>query len=1084
MALEQSVPCFNCSFENPANFRYCGGCGASLERSAARAATELIAQERPHPERRQLTIMFCDMVESTALSTRLDPEELRVVMHEFLAACSAVVRRYGGTVSRYMGDGILALFGYPRAHEDDAERAVRSGLDIIAAVAELPAPGGTAGSERLAVRIGIATGLVVAGDLIGEGASKEEAVVGETPNLAARNQALAAANTVVIAASTQAIISERFDCLDLGAHVMKGFSTPMRAWRVLAPRAAGSRFESAKRIGVSALVDREEPLRWLRQLWQEAERDGGRVALLAGESGVGKSRLVEALWEEVERASHTALCYQCSPYYSNTALYPLIEHIQRAAGIGREDTSASKLAKLSSWLGAQHETHEATALLGLLLSIPAQAPSTLPAMSPQRQKELTFDLLLRLMQRKARDGALLVVFEDVHWLDPTTQEFLSVLIERVRTMRAVVVLTFRPEFSPPWNEHPHIERHEVKNLTVEYALELTRQVAAERLPPSVIEQVVAKTDGVPLFVEELTRAVLGSELLSTYEDRLTPNAALLSHFIPSTLQDSLMERLDQLGPAKHVAQIAAAIGREFTAELLEAIAFMPAHSVREGLRDLEQAGLIFAEPGASTSSYVFKHALVQDVAYQSLLRSRRYELHLRIAELLERNFPQTARDAPELVAHHWTEARVAERSTAAWLAAGLRASERSEHREAIAHLRKGLTLVPRLADERMRRERELELLLALGPVLITTEGGGAPEVGALYARCVELCEGIPESAAHVAAYWGSWRAAMDLRTGRERADKMLALSNRIGDSALRLQGHHCQWATLYMLGAHEECCRHIEQGLALYEPDNHRVHAALYGGHDVRVCALGERGLARWMLGSSRDALSDVHASLDWAKELNHVGSRAHAMDYALVLHKFRRDARAVAAWAEELVAFASEQHLRDHQAKGAFFLGWARAMLHDLPAGLQEMRASLAAFEGVGTPEDLSVDYEMLAQACLRGRQFDAGLRVLDDAFAQTERHGILFWNAELHRRRGDLLLAAGAPRDAVATCFNLALECAREQGALVLELRAATRLARLHATQSAPQALALLRQVYDRIADRDTPDATDARAVLETLE
>ena len=1082
MALEPALRCYVCGFGNPLNFRYCGSCGAPLEGGLARAATKLIAAERPHPERRHLTVLFCDLVDSTALATRLDPEELRLVIREFEAACTSVIRRYAGTISRYMGDGILALFGYPRAHEDDAERAVRSGLDIATVVAALPAQADASTADRLAVRIGIATGLVIAGDPIGEGPSQEDAVVGETPNLAARLQGIASANTVVISASTRAIISERFDCLDLGAHTLKGFSAPVRAWRVLAPRAARSRFETAQQVNVSALVDRGEPMRWLLRLWQEAQDRGGRVALIAGDAGIGKSRIVEALRERIAGSSHMVLSYQCSPFFSNTALYPLIEHIQRAASIGGEDTAEMKRAKLLSWLGAGHQVRDAIALLGALLSIPVDAPP-LPAMSAQRQKELTFDLLLALMQRMAADRTLLVIFEDVHWLDPTTQEFLALLIARARGMRAVVVLTFRPEFSPPWGDQPHIERLDLKNLTPEYALELTKQVAAERLPQGIIEQVVAKTDGVPLFVEELTRAVLGSELLSAHGDRQAPYESLPSHFIPSTLQDSLMERLDQLGSAKHVAQTASAIGREFTAELLEAVALLPPRSVREGLRDLEEAGLVHAESGVTAPSYAFKHALVQDVAYQSMLRSRRYELHVRIAEVLEDRFPQTARDAPELVAHHWTEAGVAERSTASWLAAGLRASERSEHREAIAHLRRGLAQIPRLTDARM--QRELELLLALGPVLITTEGGGTPEVGALYARCVELCESAPESAAHVAAYWGSWRASMDLRTGRERADRMLALAQNLGEPALRLQAHHCQWATLYMIGAHEECLRHVQTGLQLYAPDRDHAQAALYGGHDAKVCALGERALVHWMCARPGEAIADVRAALDWAQTLNHVGSRAHAMDYALVLHRFRSDPRAVAACAEELIDFASEQRLRDHRAKGAFYRGWARAMLDDLVDGLNEMRAGLAAFEGVGTPEDLTVYYEMVAEVCLRAERYDEGLRSLEDAFSQAERHGILFWNAELHRRRGELLLASGAPADAVHACFHAALDCARRQGALALELRAAIGCARWHGTTSdGISGAAILRPIYERLMETDTPDAVAAREILGTLE
>ncbi|HEX6318330.1 MAG TPA: AAA family ATPase [Burkholderiales bacterium] len=1007
--------CGGCGFANPSRFRFCGGCGMSLERR--------------DPERRQLTVLFCDLVGSSMLASRLDPEELRDLMLAYQSACTAVIRRFDGTVSRYVGDGILALFGYPRGHEDNAGRAVRAGLDIIPALATLPVPANAGG--RLAVRIGIATGLVVVGDLIGADAAEKQAVVGETPNLAARLQGLASPNSVVISAATRALIGEHFDCAELGSHALHGFADPVRACRVLAARQGASRFEAAQPAGLSPLIDREALMAMLRRLWADAQQGAGRVVLLAGEAGIGKSRVVEALLEQIVGAPQAALRCQCSPYYVNTALHPMIEHVERAAGIGREDTPSAKLAKLSAWLGSAPEALEAVPLLAALLSIPAPP---LPAMSPQRQKERTFELLLGYIERRAAASAVPIVFEDVHWVDPTTQELLGLLVERVRRMRALVVLTFRPDFSPPWRDRPHVELRELGGLAPGHALGLAQQVAGPRLPPATLAQVVAKTDGVPLFIEELTRAVLGSGP---------------AHAIPSTLQDSLMARLDQLGPAKIIAQVAGALGREFSYELLEAVVPLPAQRLRDGLEALRRAGLVYVDSRVSGPVHVFKHALVQEVAYQSLLRSRRRELHLRTAEVLERRFPQTARDAPELLAHHLTEAGDFERAVTAWLAAGRRASERSEYREAIGHLRTGLGLIPNLADAEARREREIALLLALGPALITTEGGGTPEVSALYQRALDLCAGTPESAPHFAAYWGWWRTSMDLRTGREWADRMVSLAGRLAQPALLLQAHHCEWATHYMLGAPGTCCRHVDQGLALYDPERDHPYAALYGGHDARVCALGERALARWLLGHPDEALEHVQAAVAWADELKHVGSRAHAMDYALVLHKFRRNVDRVAAWSETLMAFASEQQLRDHQAKAALFRGWARSMQHDARGGVSEMLEGMAVFQSVGTPEDVSLYYEMLAEAFGAAGRYEDGLRAVEEAFAQTARCGIRFWSAELHRRRGELLLASGAPAAAAAACFHAALECARAQNAIALEQRAALSLARLQRSE-----------------------------------
>jgi class 3 adenylate cyclase/predicted ATPase len=1020
--------CAACGFATPPEFRFCGGCGISLERQ--------------DPERRQLTVLFCDLVGSSMLASRLDPEELRELMLAYQSACTAVVRRFDGTVSRYVGDGILALFGYPRAHEDNAERAVRAGLEIISAMATVP--GG--GRGPLAVRIGIATGLVVVGDLIGEDAAEKQAVVGETPNLAARLQGLAAPDSVVISAGTRALIGEHFRCVDLGLHKLHGFADPVRACRVLAPRHAVSRFEAAQPARLGPLIDREDLLCRLRELWKEAEKGAGRVALLAGEAGIGKSRVVEALLENTDGTPCPALRYQCSPHFMNTALYPVIEHTERSAGIGREDTPSAKLAKLSAWLGAVPEANEAVPLLAALLSIPPDERFPLPAMSPQRQKERTFELLLGFIHRLAATRPVPIVFEDVHWVDPTTREFLTLLVDHVSGMRALVILTFRPEeFSPPWSDRPQVARLELGRLEPGHASDLAHQVAGAGLPETIIEEVVAKADGVPLFIEELTRAILSTGLLVEQHGRHTFTGALPPLAIPSTLQDSLMARLDQMGPAKIIAQVAGAIGREFGYELLEAIVPLPPQRLRQGLEALQHAGLVYAESRVSEPVYAFKHALVQEVAYQSLLRSRRRELHANIAEALERRFPQTARDAPELLAHHWTEAGRFERAVAGWLAAGRRASERSEYREAIGHLRTGLALVPRLADADVRRELELALLLALGPSLITTEGGGKAEVRDVYERALELCAGTPESASHFAAYWGWWRASMDLRAGQEWADRMVGLGKSLADPALLLQAHHCQWATHYMLGAHGACCHHIDRGLELYDPRRDHPYAALYAGHDARVCALGERALARWLLGHTDEALEHVQAALSWAEELRHVGSRAHAMDYALVLHRFRGDVEMVAARADELMAYACEQQLHDHRAKAALFQGWAHTLLGERERGLSEMLAGMAAFQSVGTPEDVSLYYEMLAEAFGEAGRHEDGLRAVDEAFAQTGRCGILFWNAELYRRRGELLRATGAPSAAAATCFREALQCARAQKAVSLELRAQRSLVQL---------------------------------------
>jgi predicted ATPase len=580
----------------------------------------------------------------------------------------------------------------------------------------------------------------------------------------------------------------------------------------------------------------------------------------------------------------------------------------------------------------------------------------------------------------------------------------------------------------------------------------------------------------------MTRTVLSARSADSHASDHQPESRWPELSIPATLRDSLMARLDQLGPAKCVAQLASAIGREFDYSLLEAVASLAEDALRHGLRALQHAGLVYAEPSAIGERYAFKHALLQEAAYQTLLRNRRCELHARIAGVLEERFAQITEDAPELVAHHWTAAGNASLAVSRWLAAGKRASARSEYAEAIGHLRRGIETMSLIGDTAERRRRELELLLALGPALIMAEGAGNAEVGRLYARALDLCQEVPKSALHFAAHWGWWRASMDHRSGRERADALLRLAEELGDAASLLQAHHGQWATLYMLGAHEECCRHVDAGLRAYNPEQHRTHATIYGGHDAKVCALGERALAFWLVGRVDEAVGQVLSAIAWAEELSHVGSRVHALDYALVLHKFRRDTVEVSRWAGVLLTYAMRQYLRDHLAKGAFFRGWARAAVGDLPDGLDEMREALASEQDAGTPEDFPLYYEMLAEACGLAGRYEEGLSAVAEGFAHAERSGIVYWNAELHRRRGELLLALGRDRAGSAGCFHEAMTYARAQGARSLELRAATSLARLHCVAGEPgSAVSILRPVYQAFTQGfDTPDLIEAGTLL----
>jgi class 3 adenylate cyclase len=665
-------------------------------------------------ERRQLTVMFCDLVGSTALSTRHDPEDLRKLIGAYHRCIADTVARLAGFVAKYMGDGVLVYFGYPQAHEDDAERAVRAGLAVIEAVGGLPA------REDLRVRLGIATGLAVVGDLIGSGAAQERGVVGETPNLAARLQGLAAPNALVIGEATRRQIGGLFDLEDLGPQQLAGFGEPQPAWRVIGESGMLSRFE-ALRSGTTPLVGRDEEIELLIRRWQQARTGEGRVVLVSGEPGIGKSRLTAALSEQIGSEPHTRLRYFCSPYHQDSAFYPFIAQLERAAGFARDDMVEAKLGKLRALLAPGTRDDEDLALLSELLSLPSSAADL--NLSPQRKREKLFEALLGQLEAEARRRPVLMVFEDAHWIDPTSRELLDLTVDRVRHLPVLLGITFRPEFRPPWGGRAHVTSLALNRLGEREGEALVQKLAGNAaLTAEIVAEIVERTDGVPLFVEELTKAVLES---AAQEDRVAAvlgAASLAALSVPATLHASLMARLDRLGPAtKEIAQIGAVLGREFAYELIEPVAQRPEKDLQAALDHLSEAGLLFCRGTVPHASYLFKHALVQDAAYSTLLRERRQELHARLAAALDQHFADLVERQPELLAHHLTAAGNTERAVDQWLKAGQHAAVRLAYVEAIAHLEQGLDLLHSLPGSPVRNGREIELQLALGLCLHTAK---------------------------------------------------------------------------------------------------------------------------------------------------------------------------------------------------------------------------------------------------------------------------------------------------------------------------------------------------------------------------
>jgi class 3 adenylate cyclase/predicted ATPase len=1084
--------CPRCATVNPAAFRFCGKCGSALAPSgdapAAPPGRGLDPDEHaPGPwasaqgERRHVTILFSDLVGSLAISSQLDPEDLHDLILSYRRACAGVVERFSGHVAQYLGDGILAYFGFPAAHEDDAERAVRAGLGIVEAVERLVP---LRRNVHLAVRVGIATGLVVAP--AGVAAGEDSVVIGETPNIAARLQELAPPNAVLIGAETRRLLGDRAVCEDLGAHAIKGAARPVHVWRAVRLDEELSRFEAVRRMGLTPHVDREEETDLLSRRWGQAMAGHGQVVLLSGEAGIGKSRMAEILRDRVAVDAATVWRLQCSPHYANSALHPIVRRLERVLEFDREAATDRRLEKLESLLErTEQPVAEAAPLLATLLSLPTGDRYPPLQASPQRQREDTLAALQTLLLRLAARTPLLLIVEDVHWIDPTSQELLDLLVERVSEVRALVLVTFRPGFWPIWAGSSHVTVCVLKRLGRGDTAEIVGLLAGGKaLPEPVREAIVARTDGVPLFIEEVTKAVLESGALEERGDRYALSGPLPPRLVPATLQDSLMARLDQASALKAVAQVGSVIGRQFSYELLAAVAGLPEEEVQTALAQLVRAELAFRRGVPPNATYTFKHALVQEAAYESLLFARRQALHARVLETLEATRPDVLSSSPELLAHHAAAAALHEKAVRYRHLAGMRASERSANVEAIAHLTTGLEELGLLADSPERQQQELALRIALGPVLITARGPRTPEVADNYAKARELCAVLPESPLHFAALWGSWRFSQSFRTKRDLAYSLSAVAERLGDPGLRLQAHHCLWATLFHLAQHEACCEHVAKALQLYGEGDYQTHRAFYAGHDPKVCALGEKALALWLLGFPERSLVAIGEATAWAETLAHAGSVAHGMDIRLMVHRYRRDVPAVHRYAEEMVAFGEKHDLPVQRAKGMVFLGWALAQEGEIERGLTLMRDGLEVQKAIDTREDFPVFYEMLAGAYAQGARGDLALEVLAEILEETERTGLCYWTPELYRVRGEVLLAKTPGEQAEASLCR-ALELARQQQAKSLELRAAASLARLEGRRGRLDAArALLAPVYAWFQEGlDTVDLVEAQRVLEEL-
>src|SRR6266545_3649463 len=789
----------------------------------------------PEAERRHLTVLFCDLVDSTTLAGHLDPEDLREVVQAYHQTCAAVIHRFDGYLAQYLGDGVLVYFGYPLAHEDDAQRAVRTGLGMLHAMDPLNTRLTLPPGDRLAVRLGIHTGLVVVGE-VGAGARQEPLALGETPNLAARLQGLAAPNTLVISAATWQLLSGFFACQALGPMRLHGRTQPLEVYQVLAETTARSRLEAAGRTGLTPLVGREQEVGLLRERWAQVKDGLGQVVLLSGEAGIGKSRLVQVLQEHVASEPQAWLTpCQCSPYYQHTALYPVIDLLERVVlRFDREESSQQKLRKLEGHLVKYGlPLAEAVPLFAALLSLPLTADYAPLPMSPEQQKQKTMHAFLMILLHIAAQQPVLFVMEDLHWVDPSTLELLSLLVDQGPTARILALFTFRPDFPPPWTGRSHLTQVTLSRLPRRQAAEMTgRVVHGKALPAEVVEQIVAKTDGVPLFVEEVTRMVLESGLLQEREEGYALTGPLPPLAIPTTLHDALLARLDRLGTVKSLAQLGATLGHEFSYELLHAVSPWDESTLQQGLHQLVAAELLYQRGLPPQATYLFKHTLIQDAAYQSLLKRTRQRHHQRIAQVLEAQFPETAATQPELLAHHYTEAGLAAPAVGYWQRAGQQASDRSAYLEAVSHCTTGLELLQTLPETPARAQQELDVQIALGPALSVTKGIAAPEVEQTYARARALCAQVGETPQLFPTLQGLCQCYYGrgaLPTARELGEQLLRLAQREAVPTHLLEAHDGLGSTLFYLGDYPTAWVHLEQGIACTDPTAERALALHHG---------------------------------------------------------------------------------------------------------------------------------------------------------------------------------------------------------------------------------------------------------------
>jgi len=1090
------MKCPNCHFENPDQFKFCGECGTRIvdlipEPVSSIDRQDIMSDEATefHPadaERRHITVMFCDLVGSTQLSEDLDPEDFRQLLHVYQDTCVYAVNQYEGHVAQYLGDGVLIYFGYPRAHEEDTQRAIRCGLEIIGELEKLNKLQARFPGINLSVRIGIHTGLVVVGEISSDKKHKHgRLALGNTPNIAARLQALAEPNSIIISQVTYRLIRNFFICKPLGAYSLKGISHEMNIFNVVQEIEVPFSFKTFETKELTPFVGRENEIQQLLKTWENVKRGKGSISFIIGEPGIGKTRLLRFFEERIKEEPHTWLVCRSISYYKNSAFYPIINLITSQLKIGKNEKNKEKLKKLEEALSLyDFNLNESVPILASLLSIPILKPYQAIHLTPEKQKEKTIQLLLNWLIMIAGRTPLLFVIEDVHWADCSTLEHLTLLMDKIDKARILIILTFHPRFHPPVNEKSRLTEIYLNRLTRQQIENIVQDVTGgKNLPAEVIDQILIKTDGVPLFIEELTKMLIDSKYLIEEDKQYKLKRPLPKTAVPDTLQDTLMARLDQLGALKEVVQLAANIGREFSYDLIHAITSLDEPTLKRELNSLVEADILDEQNDTEPVGYIFKQVMIQEAAYNSILRSTRQENHEKIARILETQFKEVAETHPQIIAHHYTESNCFEKAIDYYLKSGQLLVQQSAHREAISQIYKGLELLKHIDNEKKRDQLELNLQIILGIPLLATKGYGAEEVGKVYERAQELSQIVGDIPQLFPALVGQYRFYLlrgDLTKACDISELLLGWAQTSRDSNLLVEANRSIGVTLFHMGEVAIGLEHLDKGIEAYNPVQHGNHAHLYGSDPLVTC-LSYGALALCVLGYEEKALKYGKKALQRARKMKHPFSLVFALNHHAWLHQFYKDKIFVDKFASELVSVSEEYGFPFWRITGMFFKGWVLSQSDDPDKGIGQMTNYIKAFQETGAGSVLPYFMTAVAEVCLENNQPENALKWLEEAEAIGEKNSEHFFDAEIYRVRGEALFRLNLKnRKKAESLLWMAVETARRQKAKILELRALMSL--VHIGSSTGETIKLLRDTYSWFTEGlDTPDLKQASKLLQ---